>query len=1679
MKLRLTIPAMALLTLIGCSGGSSSGGEPSAPCTEEGCTCIFAGDCPSGMLCVNGQCTTDNPLPEILGGDAYGDSIGGGDVAGDAGGGEADGTSAQGVGEACSDNLQCASGWCIDSPDGGYCSDVCDDGCLEGWVCKNISQTAPDFISLCVQDKTRLCLPCENDQHCGDAGDLCLEIGGGLFCGRDCSLEQCPSGYGCEDIETANGVAKQCVPLNDSCDCTSESVGLVKGCQVTNDIGTCFGEQVCDAVLGWVGCSAGVPEEELCDGSDNDCNGQIDEGFLTGPCDISNEFGLCSGMESCLGAAGWVCSAKTPSEELCNGLDEDCDDLIDEGFINEDGLYVHEEHCGTCGNACLPKFVGAADVECDLSGDTPTCVVLTCLPGFFLFNEFTCLDENSFLCQPCIEDEDCFGELSKCLQISTTDPRTFCFRDCSGLSEFSVTCPPGYECGEIDGGKQCLPVNTSCDCTAANEGQTKACSLESDFGICFGEETCVPELGWDGCTAATPGEEICDGVDNDCDGMLDEDTSDDHPCVEANEFGACEGDEYCNGAEGILCSAPTPSPEVCDGVDNDCNGETDEGFALAVGDPPKLKYGLTAEHCGTCGYACPELPHGTAKCDIEPEIPACVVGGCEDGYFDYQGTACLPLPDGNLCSPCKASSDCQGPDDSCYGEGPGLVFCGRDCDIGSIYGTADNVCTGLVGQQGCCPDGYSCESVLGGKQCKPVSGSCTCLEDGAVGTCTNVSEFGTCVGTRVCTATGPDAGWSECTAATPAAEVCDGLDNDCDGVIDGQVDSLDFSTTPDGIQDCSAGPACPGQWKCITAQWACTAQPAVPEECDNHDNDCDGQVDEDFLVGGLYLHQQHCGACGYDCTQLVPNSVDPLCQLVDGTPTCIASQCEPGHFPFGGGTVCMALPDNLCQPCGSDLDCLVPSSKCLDLGVENVCGRDCSADSLFGLGCPAGYGCEPVAGTSQCVPQSGTCLCGPDTVGLTRSCTIDQCIGQQTCIEQGGEYLFTECSAEGVMPEVCDGVDNDCDGAVDEGFVGADGDYTSDENCGVCGNNCVVQFNEAVHHAQGECGVEMNPPACRIKECATEQVQGTTFEWIDLNGLKDDGCECKRVEGNLTQDLPDTMFVKPGEQAPSFPLASAEYADENCDGIDGVVADALFVSAANALAGDGSLESPFQTIGQALDALPASGADYILVAGGVYEENIVLLPGTRLHGGYAPDFKSRNIVLFGTEIRGQQPVFAGPGTVHGTVNAVSVAGPLKAVLSGFVIVGYDVTDAADTAGSHNSYALYVLDSDSDLEVRNCLIVGGFGGNGAPGEFGETGFGSQSPGGWALGGGNGSAAGWCLSGNCNNSNQPGGSGGSNQQCVAANGPQGGSVTCPIYNTPGYTPANPGHDGEPGWTWTLDSGSGGACQWHATEAGYPDDIKKLDGGDGQAGQDGDDGLQGAGCSLAAGAFAGGHWKGASGQTGPDGAHGQAGGAGGASGGIDTASPAEMPAGVGAKGSPQYMLGATGGGGGAGGCGGTGGESGGPGGASVAVFIAYSAPGVTSSAPTLSGNVIERGYGGLGGGGGYGGEGGTGDDGGIGGNSGSYWIDFRAGDGGRGGRGGEGGGGGGGCGGSSFGIAVFNHPAGWNIQYQSSSEFLLSDDFTTGGAGGFAGPSGQLNPAGDGAEGMSENLYLSPAP
>lgn len=573
--------------------------------------------------------------------------------------------------------------------------------------------------------------------------------------------------------------------------------------------------------------------------------------------------------------------------------------------------------------------------------------------------------------------------------------------------------------------------------------------------------------------------------------------------------------------------------------------------------------------------------------------------------------------------------------------------------------------------------------------------------------------------------------------------------------------------------------------------------------------------------------------------------------------------------------------------------------------------------------------------------------------------------------------------------------------------------------------------------------------------CDNQTRDGETYERVDLNGIAGDGCECEKILGNMDQDDPDPLGI-----------------DENCDGIDGVLAASLFVDAENSANGTGTREDPYKNINLAL-ADGSSTTNDILVAHGIYEENIVLQNHLRLFGGYSSDFLKRNTNTHQTFIRGQQPDFQSADPKHGVINAESIT--TETIVQGFHIQGYHVTDQSSGHG-YNSYAIYILNSNSNLKIANNTIESGKGGNGAGGGQGSKGFGRDDGGGSVLDGGTGSDAGGCDTGLCGLVNVAGGSAGTNPVCTEANGISGGNVICPSYNTAAYAPDTL-KDGLAGWNWTLDSNSSSTCDDHATEAGFPNDIKKMNGHDGLPGENGLDGSQGAGCIDTTGDFIDGHWVGIFGSRGMHGNPGERGGSGGSSGGIDSAPLNELPAGISPSTYNRYKTGATGGGSGAGGCGGDAGVGGFSGGASIGILITWLDAATATTTPTITANSIRRNLGGKGGPGGFGGMGGAGGDGGIGGDSASYWIDFKAGAGGKGGHGGIGGGGGGGCGGISFGIAVANYPDDWILSYTNENTYLLSDTQTTGGTGGTGGPSGVVLAGSDGLPGNSLNYFTDP--
>ena len=1082
-----------------------------------------------------------------------------------------------------------------------------------------------------------------------------------------------------------------------------------------------------------------------------------------------------------------------------------------------------------------------------------------------------------------------------------------------------------------------------------------------------------------------------------------------------------------------------PREEKCV-FDSDCDAglrcvnQVCTTFEFPDGGVRKKRFGQPCDAGSECNSElCVPGPVGafcTERCETGdagacPDSYACKRVPQNDGGLVGQFTNVCTVPQPLLCEACTTDLDCGATGaDKCVSTDGG-TFCGRDCSFDG------------------CPPLYACTSLSdGSRQCIPEGRTCDCVPEtvGLQKSCFGqANAFGRCLGNQICQL---DGGFTACVAPPALQETCNGADDDCNGAID------DFSAP-----DCTrtvGGVTCTGPQVCFaSAGLVCTARDPAAEKCNYEDDDCDGQIDEDFrLARGLYSTVAHCGACNNDCSKIIAHAVTTSCDLSNDSPTCRVSACEPGFFPYANNTMCLQLPDTLCSPCQTDTDCVGPGSRCLTVDNVRVCGRDCSPSSAYPPGCPSGYSCQPSpGGAAQCVPTSGTCSCTTANLRSTRACTVataaGTCSGFSTCAAAPGGAAWSSCDVSTFNPEICDARDNNCDLRVDEGFLNqATGRYEAAQHCGFCNNDCTKYFSPTLQHTTGVCDLAPMMPRCAMGPCLTETVGGTTFEWVNVNAQPADGCECRRVQGNLTTDLPD--------RAPASG-AGPSWVDENCDGIDGVVGNAIFVSAAAMPGGNGSRTLPLQTIAAGVAAQQAQNRRYVLVAQGLYRENVRLFEGAQVFGGYSQDFLKRDPRLYTTTWQGVAPTASAIAPVHAEgLGAPGVA--VETVVSGFTIAGWDATVmAAPGANGEASIGVFLRNVGPRFVLQSNEINAGRGGTGGRGATGNLGFGRQSS--TTLNGQRGTNSQFFGNGVCTVANhRNGGVAGTNAVCIGANGMPGGNVICPVYTFVGnqgqqqmyVAPIPTSRDGAGGFDWSFDNLSSPGCN-HVTESGFPTSIQQHDGEDGRPGADGTGGVGGAGAATRArfGSFVNGRWVAATvtALPGSAGLTAQGGGGGGAGGGVARFTPG---------GCQGWEIGATGGGAGAGGCGGTGGSAGGAGGASLAILITATTP--TTVLPTILNNRISRGVGGAGGDGGFGGAGGLGGAGGFGGTA-ARWSSSVGGKGGEGGNGGPGGGGGGGAGGPSFGVMTLNVGLG---ALSPTNVFLTPGFQDTAGPGGAGGSS-----------------------
>lgn len=373
---------------------------------------------------------------------------------------------------------------------------------------------------------------------------------------------ECGGAYTGPIEETCDGIDEDCDGIIDNTliDCACE-IGEERECGT--DTGICAsGTQICiDNTWGYCIGDIEPITEELCNGLDDDCDGFVDE-EINSRC--GSDIGECmSGIRQCINEEWSECvQDKSPTAEICDGFDNDCDGEIDEGLADCHCDEGRIRSCGTDKGICISgtqKCVDDRWSQC--SGDYVG-------PSNEICNDF---------------DDDCDGRIDEDITMICGSDVGYCT---SGIKECSFG--SWLECG----GSYIEPIEETCDgidedCDGIIDNGLEECTCETgytrecgtDIGICSSaQQICIDNI-WQACEGdIEPIFETCNGLDDDCDGFVDDGLF--RPC--GTDVGACmSGIQGCS--EGIWNSCIDevgPISEECNGIDDDCNGMIDDGLPL-------------------------------------------------------------------------------------------------------------------------------------------------------------------------------------------------------------------------------------------------------------------------------------------------------------------------------------------------------------------------------------------------------------------------------------------------------------------------------------------------------------------------------------------------------------------------------------------------------------------------------------------------------------------------------------------------------------------------------------------------------------------------------------------------------------------------------------------------------------------------------------------------------------------------------------------------------------------------------------------------------------------------------------------------------------------------------------------------------------------------------------------
>lgn len=942
---------------------------------------------------------------------------------------------------------------------------------------------------------------------------------------------------------------------------------------------------------------------EICNNIDDNCSGLIDDAdpLITGQStwyadNDSDGYGdNANSILSCAAPTGYVadntdCDDTDPNinpsaPEICNGVDDDCNGLIDTNDPNVSG-----------------SAIWYIDADGDTYGDANGSLVSCTQPTGYVSNDLDC-DDSDLTINPGAQevcnniDDDCDGLVDDNDPSLTGGNIYYLDSDNDGYGDPStatLSCNPlagyiiqGGDCNDsnasVNPGAQeiCNFIDDDCDGLVDgndpsvtggslwfldNDGDGYGAPLTSVFS-CSQPAGYVPndlDCNDNNISINPNAQELCNGIDDDCDGLIDD--NDPNLVGGNNWYQDLDGDGFGNPSSLVFaCSQPAgyvnnnsdcvdndssinPSAqEICNGIDDDCDG-------LIDGNDPSLIGGTVwYQDNDLDGYGDPN--NSTISC-LQPTGFVNNNGDCNDN-------------DQNV-SP-SATEICNGIDDDCDG-----LLDQSDPNVSNLptwFADLDN-------------DGYG----------NPFNSIQACQQPANF-----VSDNTDC-----------DDGNSLINPGI--TETCNGIDDNCNGLIDQADPSVDggsiwfldndgdgYGDRNNSILDCSS-PAgyVANDLDCNDANPL--VNPAAIESCNGMDDDCDGLIDDaDPNVQGGTVWFRDSDNDGYGNN----NETTIACSVPNGYVS-NNTDCNDndGGINPAAAEVCNSIDDN-CNGLIDDSDPTLNGGLTWFLDQDND-GYGDAASSIFACTQPQGY----VANNGDCNDMLGSVYPGateicntidddcdglidgddPDIVSMNANWYLDadgdgygdpnniveSCEEPQGYVLDNSDCNDSDAQINPAAQEVCNGKDDNCDGLTDLDdpniagvglwFADNDEDGFGDPNNTV--EDCVQPPGYIANNQDcNDFNPEVNPDAEEICNSVDDNCDGLIDEedpsigglmllYLDMDGdgFGDPDTEveaCGVVDGFVENGLDcndeDSEINPQAEEIPNNGI------DEDCDGMDGTV----------------------------------------------------------------------------------------------------------------------------------------------------------------------------------------------------------------------------------------------------------------------------------------------------------------------------------------------------------------------------------------------------------------------------------------------------------------------------------------------------------------------------------------------